>query len=218
MRVRQGVRHARGTGFALLLLLTGAQGAESDGPDPARIALGQAVNQRACARCHADDGNGGATPVKAYPKLAGLDEAYLYKQILDLKAHRRPNPATDGRGERLEEPEVRAIAAFYARQAMTLGDPDGLDEAARARVAALFRQGDAARGLPPCASCHGDAGEGRVALLAPRLAGQWSPYLATQLRRFRDGSRRTSALMEGVAQRLSEAEIEPLAAYLGGLH
>lgn len=186
-------------------------------PDAERLARGAAVNQRACARCHAEDGNGGPQPVKAYPKLAGLSEDYLRKQIYDLKAHRRPNPATDGRGERLQEAEVDAISAYFARQPMAPGDPDGLSPAARRDAEALFRQGAPFRGVPACASCHGDAAQGLAATQAPRLAGQWRPYLATQLQRFRDGSRATSPIMAAVAKPLEDAEIERMAAYLSGL-
>lgn len=41
----------------------------------------------------------------------------------------------------------------------------------------------------PCRSCHGDKGEGRSAIHAPRLAGQDSNYLIRQLQMYRDGIR-----------------------------
>ncbi len=43
-----------------------------------------------------------------------------------------------------------------------------------------------------CATCHGPAGEGNVALNAPRLAGQEPWYIDRQLQLFRDGARGTA--------------------------
>ena len=40
-----------------------------------------------------------------------------------------------------------------------------------------------------CAVCHGDLGEGILALSAPALAGQNKPYLVTQLNKFKSGFR-----------------------------
>jgi len=41
----------------------------------------------------------------------------------------------------------------------------------------------------PCASCHGENGEGSEPIHAPALAGQSKEYLARQLRHYRDGLR-----------------------------
>jgi cytochrome c oxidase subunit 2 len=44
-----------------------------------------------------------------------------------------------------------------------------------------------------CAACHGQVGEGNVALNAPRLAGQEGWYLSRQLSAYRDGHRGTAS-------------------------
>ena len=43
-----------------------------------------------------------------------------------------------------------------------------------------------------CAACHGQQGEGNVAMNAPRLAGQEGWYIARQLAAYRDGIRGTA--------------------------
>jgi len=43
-----------------------------------------------------------------------------------------------------------------------------------------------------CAACHGQQGEGNIAMNAPRLAGQASWYIERQLSAFRDGIRGTA--------------------------
>ncbi len=62
-----------------------------------------------------------------------------------------------------------------------------------------------------CAACHGVAGVGIIPLY-PNLAGQKSEYLVAQLRAFRDGSRK-NPIISPMATRLSDGDIENLAAY-----
>ena len=101
------------------------------GPDaPADLARGKAMAQKMCSRCHDDDGNGGPRPNRSYPKLAGLDREYLYKQIYDLKTQRRRNPATNGRGEELSaggtaQLTLSAGAEHAGRLYLVLGSTSG---------------------------------------------------------------------------------------------
>lgn len=62
-----------------------------------------------------------------------------------------------------------------------------------------------------CATCHGAAGVSNNPEW-PNLAGQHGPYLADQIRAFRDGVRNNPAMMPFVAK-LSDGDIEALAAY-----
>jgi cytochrome c553 len=87
------------------------------------------------------------------------------------------------------------------------------------RSGAAFAAGDAAEvdtvagktKAVVCAACHGP--NGRSANDAwPNLAGQKLPYLAKQLKAFRDGTR-TNPLMSPMAKTLSDADIEDLAAW-----
>lgn len=80
-----------------------------------------------------------------------------------------------------------------------------------------------ARYSDTCASCHGVAGEGNVALDAPALAGQQQAYLQRQLQHFRDGLRGTAdgdsggMQMVALASGLDDAAITELTSYLAAL-
>ncbi|HBO2592106.1 TPA: paerucumarin biosynthesis heme-binding protein PvcD, partial [Pseudomonas aeruginosa] len=116
------------------------------GPDaPADLARGKAMAQKMCSRCHDDDGNGGPRPNRSYPKLAGLDREYLYKQIYDLKTQRRRNPATNGRGEELSAADVVNVSAWFAAQRMSAGEQTLADPRQRERGRQLFENGLAQR-------------------------------------------------------------------------
>lgn len=60
----------------------------------------------------------------------------------------------------------------------------------------------------PCAACHGENGEGNVALNAPGIAGQSEPYLRRQLWEFKNGQRGNHA------NDVSGAQMRPMAATL----
>ena len=71
-----------------------------------------------------------------------------------------------------------------------------------------------------CVACHGDAGQGNLALNAPALAGQGSDYLQRQLDHFKSGVRGADprdalgAQMAPMAAALTDADIQLLAAFL----
>ena len=70
-------------------------------------------------------------------------------------------------------------------------------------------------GAQACANCHGASGEGGLTG-APRLAGLPREYLALQLEGYASGARR-HPVMTPIAQALTPAEREALAAYFAGL-
>ncbi len=72
------------------------------------------------------------------------------------------------------------------------------------------------RGAPPCASCHGKAGEGDPTDGIPRLAGLPSAYLQRQLKNFANG-RRQNPKMAPIAKALSSDEIRALTRYYAEL-
>jgi cytochrome c553 len=66
-----------------------------------------------------------------------------------------------------------------------------------------------------CSVCHGRQGIS-VAPIYPNLAGQKQEYLISQLKAFRDGSRK-NAIMGPLAKPLSDTDIKDIAAYLSKL-
>jgi cytochrome c553 len=111
----------------------------------------------------------------------------------------------------LSDAQMRRLAAHYA-EAGSLAAPavDG------GPGEAIARSGVPERGIPACVSCHEPAGARYPAY--PALRGQTADYLAQQLRLFRDGIRGGTAfahIMETIAKRLSDEQIEAVAAYFG---
>jgi cytochrome c553 len=90
--------------FISLMATTAAQAAG----DPAR---GNEL-QGECSDCHGDDGMGD----EEYPRIAGLDEAYLLEQMKLIKNGERSEEAEMMLWffEDLEEQDLADLAAYYA--------------------------------------------------------------------------------------------------------
>ncbi|KKO66246.1 Cytochrome c4 [Janthinobacterium sp. KBS0711] len=82
-----------------------------------------------------------------------------------------------------------------------------------AKGATLYADGDAARGLPACVSCHGAAGNSTITV-NPKLAGQHENYIYKQLVDFTT-PQRNQPVMTTYAKMLSDADKKNIAAYLG---
>ncbi|SFU95881.1 c-type cytochrome [Pseudoduganella namucuonensis] len=81
-----------------------------------------------------------------------------------------------------------------------------------AKGATLYADGDNARGLPACVSCHGAAGNSTIAA-NPKLAGQPEAYLYKQLLNFTTPSR-NNPVMTTYAKMLTDEEKKNISAYL----
>jgi cytochrome c553 len=92
----------------------------------------------------------------------------------------------------------------HAEAAVAKADP--------AKGATLYGEGDAARGLPACVSCHGEAGNSTIAS-NPKLAGQHAAYIHKQLVNFTTPER-NQAIMTTYSKMLTEDEKKNIAAYL----
>jgi cytochrome c553 len=97
-----------------------------------------------------------------------------------------------------------AAGAAEAQHAVAKADP--------AKGATLYDSGDAARGVPACASCHGAAGNSAIAT-NPRLGGQIESYVHKQLVDFTTPAR-NQVIMTTYAKALTDDEKKNIAAYL----
>ena len=186
-------------------------------PENARDILGT------CAACHGDQGQGGKEG--EYPRLAGLKESYIARQLRAFKARERANmpmyPYTTER--ELSENDVRDIARLLSTIELPtrLPSPDApMTALERLRAAqAVFNvprvDGDRERGAElyenECSDCHGPEGWGEED--APQLAGQYTEYLRRQIASFRSGAR-VNPDMDGVLDSLDEADVQDILAYL----
>lgn len=183
--------------------------------DPAK---GKVVAETICVACHGADGN---SMTSANPHLAGQGEAYIYKQLsnfksVDGKPAARNNAIMAGMAAALTEDDMRNVSAWFSQQ--TLKPATATNEALIARGQKLWRAGDAAKGVPACAACHGPAGKGLPAQY-PRLAGQFPEYTEAQLKSFRAGERANDpeSMMRGIADKLSDADIKAVSEFAAGL-
>ncbi len=207
--------------LATLVLCAGHAYVAIAATDPAAkadIAKGQGIATQVCAACHGSDGN---SLVPNNPKLAGQVAEYLQKQLVNFKAApgkkaERENPVMAGMVAALSPEDMRNVAAYYAGQQARRGAARSNTTLALGRK--LWRGGDAPRGVPACASCHGAGGAGLPAQY-PRVAGQHAEYVEAQLKAFRSGERRNDAgaSMQGIATRMSDTEIRAVADYIAGL-
>lgn len=174
-----------------------------------------------CAACHSADGN---SAVDMYPKLAGQHAGYLYKQLVDFKTgmetagkQGRNNAVMFGMVASLSDQDMKDLAAYFASQKMKAG---ATPENVIARGEQLFRGGDADRGIAACIACHGPRGSGSSLSGFPKISFQNATYLKTTLQDFRAGNRANdlNGMMQDIAKKLSDEDIEVLSQYLGGLH
>ncbi len=87
-------------------------------------------------------------------------------------------------------------------------------------VSAQSFAADAARGqtlYKTCIQCHGTNGEGNAAMKAPRIAGQYDWYIVSSIKQFKAGVERKNPTMLPFIKKLSDADIDDLAAYISTL-
>lgn len=168
-----------------------------------------------CQECHGADGNGNGLDGK-FARLAGQYPAYLVKQLQDFRSGARKHDFMMIMATSLEEADLTDIAAYYGALAGMRGEgrQESLDAAHK-----LFAEGDAARGIVACASCHGAQGKGNGDAAFPVIGGQDVKYVQNQLLAWRSGERKNSpgGVMNAAAKGLTDAEIDALAHYVSGL-
>lgn len=194
---------------ALLLMVAGPALAVGVGGDPV---AGEAKS-KGCAACHAASGN---SDKAQFPKIAGLGEFYIYKQLSDFKEARRLDTIMSAQVQHLTDQDLRDLAAFYATQQRT---PASADQTVVDLGRAVYLGGNSATGVAACAACHAVDGAGNSAARFPALAGQHSEYLARQLQAFGKGERANDAgrMMRNIASKMSDVEIRAVSEYISGL-
>jgi cytochrome c553 len=200
--------------FALVLLLLLL---------PLRTAWAQAatvpdtLEQRllACSLCHGDKGEG-LKKNEYHPRLAGKPTLYLYNQLVNFRDKRREYPIMNYMMAFLSDTYLIEIADYYAK--LQPGFPAPTTRATAAEMALggkLVNDGDAARKLPSCISCHGKALTGLEPAI-PGLVGLYPPYISSQLGAWKDNKRHAMQpdCMHEVAKVLTPADIGAITAWL----
>ncbi|MFB9137328.1 c-type cytochrome [Vibrio olivae] len=184
------------------------------------IEAGKAKSQT-CVACHGADGN---SIMNIYPKLAGQHATYLEKQLQDLKLgmttqgeQGRYDPVMSAMAAPLSKQDMADLAAYYASLPIS---KNSTPESVVTKGKTLYTAGDAERGLTACIACHGPRGNGTKLSGFPKISGQHAEYVKLQLEKFREGARGNdmNAMMQDIAKKLTDDDIETLSQYVGGLH
>ncbi|MDP4302287.1 c-type cytochrome [Leptothrix discophora] len=197
---------------ASLMVVAPAQANEAAAPAKVDPAKGATISGQVCGACHTADGSRG-TP--ANPILQGQHPAYLVKQLTEFKSGKRDNAIMKGFASGLSEEDMKNVAAFYASKQAKPGFAKNKDLVVLGEK--IYRGGIADRNIPACAGCHSPTGAG-IPAQYPRVAGQHADYTESQLKNFRDGVRKNSAQMTGVAAKMNDREIKAVADYIAGLY
>jgi cytochrome c553 len=163
----------------------------------------------ACGGCHGDKG---LPPAGVpFPRLAGLPPEYIAKQLLDYRDGTRPSAIMAPVAGALTDADIGSLGRYLGAQPPA---PVNSAHGSPRRGAQLARVGDNALAIPACSDCHGGDDVGGGPLLPP-LGAQPAEYTASQLRAFRSGERHgdENAVMREFAKRLSDVDIEAIAAY-----
>ena len=187
-------------------------------------AAGQAKSA-ACAGCHGADGN---SVVAGFPKLAGLGEKYLVKQMQDIRDGGRNVVEMTGMLNGMSDADLADIAAHFDAKARQLSGAKDITLAGSDMTAdevlrfgeRVYRGGNIETGVSGCTGCHSPSGNGNAPAGYPALGGQHADYIEKQLRLFRSNERTNDGeakVMRGVAARMNDKEIKAVANYISGL-
>ncbi len=192
----------------------------------------------ACVTCHGETGTGNDD--LGTPMIAGQFYSFLFKQLEDFAADKREDTTMfimNANAKGLTTQEKMDVATYLAAlRPADLGSDLAALKGANVEVGvvhkgrALVEYGSAVRsdgydapkdlgspgkGIPACKSCHGYAGRGAPPIY-PMIGQQKYVYLVNQLKKWRDGSRANDpkGQMQSVARRLSDEDINNVAAYL----
>ncbi|MBS0584006.1 MAG: c-type cytochrome [Proteobacteria bacterium] len=218
----------------LLLACAGANASAADFLDQRRVEPIQgdvaagAAKAVVCVACHGPNGN---AIVPTFPKLAGQRAEYLHSRLSEYKHADAKLPYYAAspmpvQAQALSEADMHNLAAYFAAQKPMPSPTAANTPPGETRGERLYREGDSARGIPPCQGCHGANAEGGPVaagdqyLVYPALRGQHAPYLSARLSNYRAGwPYRASGdyIMAGVARTLDDESIQAVAAWLAAL-
>ena len=158
-----------------------------------------------CAACH---GEGGNSPDRAVPSIAGQPAQMIATQLYQFREGNRKDAVMSPMAAKLTNADMNDLAAYFSSQKMAPPKHQAAPESAEAGpgLAKKFN----------CSQCHGPALMGQQHI--PRLAGQQLEYLRAQLKAFKAGKRADmDGNMTAAAQPLTDRDIAVLADYLAGL-
>ncbi len=173
-----------------------------------------------CLGCHGENADG--VQDLGAPRLAGQYADYLTEQTINFRDGKRGYAPEDARGsdmrvsvDGLSDEHIIALSAYFEKLETPFADP----------VNAL---GDMAAGKQiyegNCASCHGYAAKGSMAVYAPNLAILSPWYIKDQMRAYQNGwrggddSTTRAKFMRSIARQVTTPkQLDDLVAYIASL-
>ena len=170
----------------------------------------------ACTLCHGRPGDESGRVATLVPSLAGQNAAYIEDRLWQFH---RPGGAEGtslwnpmlGIAPRLSDTDKAAVAAYYA----SIDPGTRIDTPDRAPTDDQLAVAETQIGNV-CWECHTEDMDGVESGRFPNLTLQSASYVSNALWDFR-GQHRQNSQMDQTARRLSEDEIEALAAFVGAL-
>jgi len=170
------------------------------------------LDRQQCAICHDPGGN---TTSNQFPKLASQPHEYFIAQMKAFRDKSRSDKNAQrfmwGIASRLTDKEIEDLAIYYETQARehtkTINDQTKYDLGH-----SIFTKGKSDKGVPACAACHGDKGQGLANI--PEIAGQNETYIKRQLNVFYGNERPLGVAMHEIVKNLTPEDIEALTEYL----
>ncbi len=152
-----------------------------------------------CASCH---GRIGLPSDHTVPIIWGQQAGYIAKELNDYRNGDSESQIMSSIAESLSESDMSQIAARF-----------GSAKWPEQSTTSLPASPDA---IAACQACHNAnlAGGTSPAGVAPRLKGQFSPYLVDTMTAYANGERANSPAMSALMQSLSPADRKTIADYL----
>lgn len=161
---------------------------------------------RTCNSCH---GVGGVSAGMAIPSLAGLNQDYLLRVMLEQKRGDRFSTIMGRLLKTYSDAEIAALARHYADQ-----------EWSTATVEAEWSQLNRGRTVmrQACKRCHGPKGDKNTDEI-PRIAGQWPGYIKLEALKYVDSTfthKKPSQDMADAISHLTDEDLAAVSHYLAG--
>lgn len=199
----------------LLAVQNGMKGKEYE--ELTRLQRSQPYGLPYCLSCHEETGASGNPFI---PRLDILSERYITLALASFRDGSRQSGIMEHATSEVPEAELARFAAYFGnRSPDASGNAPELSELAQQGRDVAFASAGGDDNVPACRACHGPWEE-ELDTLFPSLAGQYEPYLAQQLRLWRDeqrGGGLAAGLMHQAARDLSDADIEAVSAYYSAL-
>ena len=156
-----------------------------------------------CASCHGEHGLPSDSTV---PIIWGQQAAYIQTELNAYRNGDRESQIMSSIAESLSDDEMSQIAAYFGHAKWPVRSDAPPSAPAPGAVAT-------------CQACHNANLAGGIGPtgVAPRLAGQFSPYLLDTMNAYANGERANSEAMSTLMQSLSPEDRKAVADYLASL-